>query len=78
MENISSPKLLMLRSPALHGLISFEVLKVNKQPTENDVDRLRREMETRMKEYERRTAVLEGQIRKIIQNINGRPGPRIE
>jgi hypothetical protein len=51
---------------------------LNKQPAETEVDTLRRETEKRMQEYERRIGVLEGQIRKIIQNINSRSGLRIE
>jgi hypothetical protein len=56
---------------------AFEVLNVNKKPTETDVDQLRRELEKRIAENERRIAVAEGKINKIIQNINSRPGPQI-
>jgi hypothetical protein len=48
-----------------------------KKPEETDVDRLRREMETRLKEQERRITLLEGQIKTIISNNNSRPGVRI-
>jgi hypothetical protein len=49
-----------------------------KQSAETDVDRLRREMETRLKEQDRKIAVLEGQINKIKLHINSGPGRRIE
>jgi hypothetical protein len=49
-----------------------------KQPEEMDLDRLRREMETRLKEQDRKIAALEGQINKIKLHINSGPGKRIE
>ena len=48
------------------------------QPEETDVDKLRREMETRLKEQEEKITRLQGQVKKIKDHINSGPGRRIE
>lgn len=64
------------RSSERFNLISFEVLKMTKQP-ETGVDQLRREMEKKLIDQQRRIELLEGQVKKIISNINSSPGKRI-
>jgi hypothetical protein len=44
-----------------------------KKPEETDIDRLRHEM----KEQERRIALLEAQVKRIMENINRQPGVHI-
>jgi hypothetical protein len=49
-----------------------------KKPEETDIDRLRREMQKSLSEQERRFTLLEGKVKKIIENINRQSGLRIE
>ncbi len=49
---------------------------MTKQP-ETGVDQLRREMEKKLIDQQRRIELLEGQVKKIISNINSSPGKRI-
>jgi hypothetical protein len=45
-----------------------------KKPEETDIDRLRSETQKSLSEAERRIALLEGQVKKIIGRLNSGPG----